>query len=190
MLRSAGRWCLTTCFNPHPLREAGATRTAKVGMAVDRFQSSPTPRSGCYDLAPGDPVSILQQRVLPAQEGSCFNPHPLREAGATSVGRHPVSIAHRVSILTHSGSGCYLHVWQQETGLPCFNPHPLREAGATRCGRVQLRPSSLHVSILTHSEKRVLQAVFQFPTSAGHHTSGSSFNPHPLREAGATCAPS
>jgi hypothetical protein len=87
------------CFNPHPLRRAGATAQA--------------------------------WRVLRKEEG--FNPHPLRRAGATWAASDMTS------------------------GWGSFNPHPLRRAGATQGLRSPLQAE--RVSILTRSEERVQPAL-------------------------------
>src|SRR3989344_4745705 len=54
------------------------------------FQSSPAPRSGC---------NLMERRFFEAP--TCFNPHPLRGAGATFWTRL-LARNHNVSILTRS----------------------------------------------------------------------------------------
>src|SRR3989344_4960716 len=135
-----------SCFNPPPLRGAGATFYAVAPLdqchvsiltrseeRVQRqrdsgtarylmFQSSPAPRSGCNCRA-----------VRPRRSSRCFNPRPLRGAGATAA------------------------AWFFGSAIKCFNPHPLRGAGAT-------------IAVLTPD------------------LGGRGFNPHPLRGAGATAS--
>ena len=109
-------------FQSSPAPKSGCNPHFFVDFYIlNEFQSSPAPKSGCnagcikisnYCLQ----VSILtrsEERVqLPAFSNQspatgCFNPHPLRRAGATP-GFH-------WAILPVSS----------------FNPHPLRRAGAT-----------------------------------------------------------
>ena len=191
-------------------------------LAVSRFQSSPTPRSGCYQAHEGRRVA-LDSPVLssPTPRSGCyqrssfgrrrchrrFNPHPLREAGATSrtspwtcIGfqssptprsgcyqpgrRRP---AHRFQSSPTPRSGCYvgpdLSLWSPYVRVSILTHSEKRVLP----GRRRVRWQGASVSILTHSEKRVLPVrtllrnlcLAQMMMTVG-------FNPHPLREAGAT----
>ena len=89
----------TPRFYPHPLREAGATPVARrmMPVTVGVFQSSPTPRSGCYFFIQSRAYTTSMFQSSPTPRSGCytgslmafirvmqgFNPHPLREAGAT-----------------------------------------------------------------------------------------------------------
>ena len=164
------------CFNPHPLREAGATIPPIIMVKTpNTFQSSPTPRSGCYHACRRGVAS-----------GQCFNPHPLREAGATCM---KMSAKSRIASMFQSSptprSGCYLHedVGKEPDSLDVsILTHS--EKRVLRVGQLIGLPSGAPVSILTHSEKRVLPG-----RSADSARSSHCFNPHPLREAGATICP-
>ena len=65
--------CANPCFNPHPARRPGATRTG-VSMVEDvaSFQSSPGQKAGCNR-------NVASRAVSPWS----FNPHPARRPGAT-----------------------------------------------------------------------------------------------------------
>jgi len=85
-------------FNPHPLRRADAThRSTSAATHALFFQSSSAPKSGCYVRAPG-----IQRASRPP-----FNPHPLRRADATSV--TPCVVHARTDFQSSSApkSGCY-----------------------------------------------------------------------------------
>ena len=143
-------------FNPHRLPRAGATATAfDLGRPSCRFQSSPAPQSRC-DLS-GAARGL--KRALPFQSSpapqsrcddasgsasavsTCFNPHRLPRAGATSPG--PLGAL---------------------KGLCRFNPHRLPRAGATM--PAARRPQCQLVSILTGSPEPVRRnsSATRFPT--------------------------
>ena len=90
-------WEGSRCFNPHPSRRTGATRTSKrCSVCRHLFQSSPVPKDGCNNthqrLRLIQTVSILTRpegRVQPSlfrqvsAKPARFNPHPSRRTGAT-----------------------------------------------------------------------------------------------------------
>ncbi len=211
-----GRDPETECFNPRPLRGAGAT-AAKVPpvhankvsilarseeralpakptatISVRWFQSSPAPRSGRY-------LRHMAFIVL----ARSFNPRPLRGAGATRC-RIAAQAGLRVSILARSEERALLRFPARSAWCYCFNPRPLRGAGATRHDRG--RRASQSVSILARSEERALRLVLRSfvhnskfqsspaPRSGRYRQTLATtrsipcFNPRPLRGAGATRA--
>ena len=110
-----------SCFNPHPSRRTGATRTAPPGRSPPpRFNPHPSRRTGATQhslrVCAAARVSILTRpegRVQRFGSGSgcptwmSFNPHPSRRTGATPS-RSPLAVA-----------------------ATSFNPHPSRRTGAT-----------------------------------------------------------
>src|SRR3989344_3532631 len=257
--------CGKTRFNPPPLRGAGATtdaRMVRVSINVSILTRSEERVQLVCAVISGRAfyVSILtrseervQQEFQPHRLSfRCFNPHPLRGAGATS--RHAGIVLLDEGFNPHPlrGAGATGRRRRQTRCGSRFNPHPLRGAGATTritpnyCARnvsiltrseerVQLFMAMLrrlkgNVSILTRSEERVQPAgqlrralgqrvsinlrseervqpltdakavdilVFQSSpaprsgcnaTAGGASSSRACFNPHPLRGAGATCA--
>ena len=114
------------------------------------FQSSPSPKAGCYEPATSpldylSQVPILTQpeswvlrgflfdRSVPPLPGS--NPHPARKLGAT---RCLLPLAHP----------------------PCSNPHPARKLGATR-RHLEANYLLGTVPILTQPESWVLPKEFR-----------------------------
>ena len=132
------------CFNPHPLRGAGAT----------------------------------DRRRRQTRCGSRFNPHPLRGAGATTR-ITPNYCARNVSILTRSEERVQLFMamlrrLKGNVSILTRSEERVQPAGQLR------RALGQRVSILTRSEERVQPLYLAVAVEIG------GFNPHPLRGAGAT----
>jgi len=108
-------------FQSSPVPEDGCNSTAAPPeqCGCDReFQSSPVPKDGCNRCL-----------TVSSRATKCFNPHPSRRTGATSI----------VERYIPSSLG--------------FNPHPSRRTGATAGG--QGRCARVKVSILTRPGGRV-----------------------------------
>ncbi len=164
---SAGRY---DSFNPHPLQRAGATAMVFIEKWIQKFQSSPAPKSGCYDSA-----------SAAGPEGQGFNPHPLQRAGATAS---LFAMAHilDVSILTRSKERVLLPA-SYVTGMPIylFQSSPAPKSG---CYDGEL---PLHLILLQFQSSPAPKSGCYTITLADVSTT-KSFNPHPLQRAGATAA--
>ena len=169
------------------------------------FQSSPALPSGCSLLMSlvfvnDYLVSILtrsSKRVQPPScragrdASSCFNPHPLFQAGAAGVPggvKRPGTCFNPHPLFQAGAATRYFHY---PFTCSSFNPHPLFQAGAAGSTRASVSPLtvfqsspalpsgcsvfaaqlgvvSLGVSILTRSSKRVqLQDCMLFHVKAG-----------------------
>ena len=176
-------------FNPHPLRGAGATqqrakardtgdvsiltrseeRVQRCGPCMptppNAFQSSPAPRSGC---------NLMERRFFEAP--TCFNPHPLRGAGATFWTRL-LARNHNVSILTRSEERVQL---SQISGGASTELVSILTRSEERVQRDADQHPGVrwHVSILTRSEERVQHHP------DGHRPEGWSFQSSPAPRSG------
>ena len=103
-------------FQSSPTPRSGCYTTVKGRMMFTRtFQSSPTPRSGCYREVGPDGLSptghpLLASPTPGCRLATCFNPHPLREAGATAAATRSRSRPRAFQSSPTPRSGCYLPV--------------------------------------------------------------------------------
>ena len=135
---------------------------------ADGFQSPPASRGGCN--------SPNESPLRPTPDG--FNPHPPREAGATT--NPPTSNVTIVEFQSPPASrgGCNYRGQRPSRcgGQGSFNPHPPREAGAT-ASWPSINPL-LIVSIPTRLERRVQ------PAQSHRHYSGNMFQSPPASRGG------
>src|SRR3989344_891503 len=116
----------------------------RVPLWKNSFQSSPAPRSGCND-----------RRAYGAGQHQCFNPHPLRGAGATCH-RLRCSTMTIVSILTRSEERVQRSRYICFSFWAVFQSSPAPRSGCNR--NFNLIGCRSDVSILTRSEERVQPA--------------------------------
>ena len=136
-------------FNPHPLREAGATWSESKSCRSVWFQSSPTPRSGCYF------------RIRVAYLGICyeFQSSPTPRSGCYATPRPKLFPEFRFQSSPTPRSGCYV----LSISFVCSSSRRFQSSPTPRSGCYDqlavVVPQLALVSILTHSEKRVLQVM-------------------------------
>ncbi len=139
-------------------------------ISVLMFQSSPAPKSGCYDQ-----VHYLRRYLRR------FNPHPLQRAGATQPIMNLFQVP-GVSILTRSKERVLRERLRPVfAAVVCFNPHPLQRAGAT--SPVLSLAGIGRVSILTRSKERVLLMMYW------SNARGLVFQSSPAPKSGCYCHP-
>ena len=181
-----------TSFNPHPSRRTGATGkpcTDASGEFVsiltrpegrvqhgpylvveyrDKFQSSPVPKDGCN-----------WRGMLTSFALTCFNPHPSRRTGATSL-RPTAFHAVQVSILTRPEGRV------QPTRRPASNTRKRFQSSPVPKDGCNMFCCWLLPQLLGFQSSPVPKDGCNRVTGALPGCSTMSFNPHPSRRTGAT----
>ncbi len=208
-------------FNPHPARRPGATPNSEQQSTnqnhvsiLTRPEDRVQPRQALFRFVGTDLVSILtrpedrvQRAVLLPTGGipRCFNPHPARRPGATSIEIHRSDLV-MVSILTRPEDRVQLRKREFVVrSLYCFNPHPARRPGATtlfflmKTALARFNPHPARRPGATRPPALPTFLFFEkFQSSPGPKTGcnecmastcsriSTRFNPHPARRPGAT----
>ncbi len=113
---------------------------------LQKFQSSPGPKAGCYnDVLPverrGIQVSILtrpESRMLPDERARILSDYEFQSSPGPKAGCYKDGEKALVSVLLFQSSpgpkaGCYPNLFYSIAGIACFNPHPARKPDATVC---------------------------------------------------------
>ncbi len=156
------------------------------------FQSSSSPKTGCYKPVPvplvwmvcfnPHPVRRLDAtecHYIKSYKAQSFNPHPVRRLDATLVppGWAADSKGFNPHPVRRLDATC--RPYPRAFSAACFNPHPVRRLDATY--RIVTTGIKCSVSILIQSEDWMLHTLM-LCLFENHR----SFNPHPVRRLDAT----